>query len=81
MTDEAKKERIAMKAVTRKILESIKGNEPFVILSAMTTVMASVIISSNSPHNDETLLKTADSSLRETVRVMRMTEVKGMVKQ
>jgi len=81
MTEEAKKERVAISAATRKILESIKGNEPFIALAAMTTVMSSVIVSSNSPHSDEEILKTADSALRKAVKIMRMSEVKGMVKQ
>jgi len=81
MNEEAKKERAAMKVVVRKILESVKGQEPFLALSSMTTVMASIITSANSPHTDEEIFKTADSTLRHTVMVMRMSQVTGMTKQ
>jgi len=81
MNEEAKRERAAMKVVTRKILESVKGQEPFLALSSMTTVMASIITSANSPHTDEEIFSVADSTLRETVRVMRMSQVTGMTKQ
>ncbi|CAB4131241.1 hypothetical protein UFOVP122_66 [uncultured Caudovirales phage] len=81
MSDGAKKERTIIKIITRKILESVKGQEPFIALLSMTTVMASLIISANLPHTDEEIFKTADSTLREMVRIMRMTQVTGMTKQ
>jgi hypothetical protein len=81
MDEQAKRERIAIKSATRKILESVRGQEPFIALAAMTTVMASIITSSNSPHSDEEIFNTADLTLRDTVRVMRMTQVAGMTKQ
>jgi len=80
MTEVDQRERIAIKAACRKILKSVVNEEPFVALAAMTTVMASIIASSNSPHSDEDIFSTANETLRDTVRSMRHAQMRDAVK-
>lgn len=54
-----------------KIFDVILGHESHLVLSAMTMVMASVMVQNNPEKRDELVLKTADKTLRESVRYAR----------
>jgi len=54
-----------------KIFDVILGHESHLVLSAMTIVMASVMVQNNPEKRDELALKTADKTLRESVRYAR----------
>ena len=55
-----------------KIFDAILGNEPHLALPALTMVMASVIVQNSPEKKDEFSLKTADETLRESLKYARI---------
>lgn len=60
-----------VKELENKIFDVILGHESHLVLPALTMVMASVIVQNSPEKRDELALKTADETLRESVKYAR----------
>ena len=55
-----------------KIFDVILGHEPHLVLPTLTMAMAFVIVQSSPEKKDELVLKTADETLRESLKYARI---------
>jgi hypothetical protein len=78
MDDTEEKELRMLNAVCKRIIKSFGNEPPHIALSALTTVMASIIVNNESPHTDEEILRTANETLKASIKRARRVQIKAM---